>query len=205
MPPIKNVALRQTVQANRQTNVSQNFVLVGYLNPKAMPGDVPTPAEAAAAMAAMRQRARFEALLHGAAGSTAAEDGLGQALLELGSPTVAVKYRPSQRGLRPYVNKVIKRKVADAALTWRAAPPAVEFDPVGKSAPPDCIVELADLAESCEARLRDLPLAPKPIARRETDAARYMRKHHAKVRTWEAIRSLFPDTHLRPKRRRSGN
>jgi hypothetical protein len=180
-----------------------NFLLAGYCDPNAKPGDVPSMHTSREALAGMRRRAMSEAYRIGVANAVlVAEEALSRVFNDVGRSNLCATYRPSPRGLRPYVNQIIHRKVLQVATEARSRPPLTLTEHPSRELDPGQIVEVSDLEHRCRDILPQGQSDWSSAATASNASTFAVNKHRRRKRAWAQVAHLFPELRLRPKQRR---
>jgi len=187
----------------RNTNPVLNFLLAGYNDPSAKPGDIPSVQTSKEAMAGMRRRALCEAYrLRVANAVLVAEEALSRVFNDVGRSNLCATYRPSPRGLRPYVNQILHRKVLQVATEARSRPPLTLTEHPSRELDPSQIVELSDLEQRCRDIIPQGQSDWSSTATVSNASTFAVNKHRRRKRAWAQVAYLFPELRLRPKQRR---
>jgi hypothetical protein len=172
------------------TNEQLNFALAGYCNPAALPGAVPSQETARDSLGAMKRRARYQAFVMGMPQEDVWEEGLARTLLNIAESRLTEKYRPSNRGVAPYINRIIYCRVGDVVAErrgYKPLPPADEMKGHGQT--PLEAAEFSDLLAKCNEIVASSSNESLPPAR--TVSTERVRAHRSRIKLQNAMRQLF--------------
>jgi len=187
----------------KSDNEQLNFVLASIGDPTAKPGVVPTPEVAQRSMSAMLRWARFEAYLAGMPTEEVWEEGLSRAMLSIGRSNLTLKYRPSQRGVAPYIKKIIRRCVRDVVVERRG----YKVVPLPEELPTDDLTpaasaELRELLHICrEALAEEKSRSDRITMPAQGKSTSHVRTHRHRKRAWNRVSHLFDERKFRTRRR----
>jgi hypothetical protein len=183
-------------------NPSLRYVLNNYCDNTAINSGSQSLAEDQRAHTAMLQRARLMAYLANEPALAVAEEALSRTFMEIGKSRIADKFQHQQRGIRPYVNRIIQRKTWEVIAelrSYKPAPLSAEIEAPGVD--PARVAELKELPKRCDQRLARAVsevMIEKPF--KEGSSTPYGRKRRERLGKWKRVEDLFPGMRFRPRK-----
>jgi len=186
----------------RKENPSLRYVLNNYCDNSSVSSGSQSLAEDQRAYNAMFQRARLMAYLANEPALAVAEETLSRVFKAIGESRIAEKFQHQQRGIRPYVNRIIERTNWDVIAelrSYKPVPLSVEIEAPGVD--PARVAELKELPKRCDQRLARAVsevMIEKPF--KEGSSTPYGRKRRERLGKWKRVEDLFPGMRFRPRK-----